>query len=42
MERKLNEQIKRELDNGGIERVHMCWKSGGEESQIISCRVESQ
>lgn len=34
VERKLNKQIKRQLDNGGIERVHMCWESGGEESQI--------
>lgn len=28
MERKLYEQIKRLLDNRGIERVHMCWENG--------------
>lgn len=35
VERKLDEQIKRQLDNGGMERVHMYWESGGEESQIV-------
>ena len=30
MERKLYEQIKRLLDNRGIESVHMCWENGRE------------